>query len=290
MSHRSSRSGSSYSSRPIIPYDRLDTISERSEGSRSTLSSYAPSVQSSYGASHCDGYDRASGIQSRRFYDAPSTRSSHSIYDNVKDDDPYRRLASKVNKKRAVQGLAHPETLQAIADLSVYMFNQNRYEDVEDLLESTLKSFKRTYGEDHHATLVTIDLLAKSQHEQGNYGAAAENYKIALDLKSRKFGTDHEDTLRAMNTYAVSLTNKGEYEAAEVMFRQVLECRERVLGRKHHLTIDTRNILMKIFSDYSASATDADSIGSARSHTGRYSHAPLSSGSRGRSRTPRLVY
>jgi hypothetical protein len=95
-----------------------------------------------------------------------------------------RALNEKVLEARVrLLGKEHPDTLRAMANLTVTLSAQGDFAGARKLQEQVLEASIQLLGREHPGTLTTMDNLAVSAHQQGNLAEARELHEQVLELR-----------------------------------------------------------------------------------------------------------
>jgi tetratricopeptide (TPR) repeat protein len=131
------------------------------------------------------------------------------------------------------------ERLQIQADLASVLWAQGRYDEAEQILQTTLDAQTRALGAGDPATLSTLNRLGGLRLSRGRLDDAAEIYGRVLEGRRRALGPKHVDTLDVMNNLGVVYLRRGLYARAEPLFVEALETEKRRFGEDHPKTLAT---------------------------------------------------
>jgi len=145
--------------------------------------------------------------------------------------------------RRRVLGEEHPDTLQAILGLGVYMSALGRINEAELLYREALEKSRRVRGNDDPETLVCVANMGGLMLDKGLFSEAERYYREALEARRRVLGEDDPDTLSSLNGWARLLQEQGKLDESEQAHRDVLAKRRRALGEDHRSTLTSINNL-----------------------------------------------
>ncbi|MEW6249419.1 MAG: serine/threonine-protein kinase [Planctomycetota bacterium] len=149
-------------------------------------------------------------------------------------------------------GGEHEDTLTSMHDLAALRYEQGRFDEALDGLETTLERRREILGAEDPATLRTMTELGWFLVRAQRYDEAEALLSQALEAQRRLLGSEHPDTLDSMNDlglffyYAcLDYVRYGhqEYLQSEQLLRQVLEVRRASLGDDHLRTLYAMNNL-----------------------------------------------
>jgi tetratricopeptide (TPR) repeat protein len=144
---------------------------------------------------------------------------------------------SCLEKRKALFGEMHPETLRVEYSLGVVFIHQAKLSLAEPLYVSNLRNRKAVLGETHPDTLCTQNNLAMVYSDQGKYEASEVLYASCLQKRITILGDTHPDTLRSMNNLAHLHQRQGKYDAAEPLYVSCIEKKKILLGDNHPDTL-----------------------------------------------------
>lgn len=127
-------------------------------------------------------------------------------------------------------------TLSAINNLGMLVFNMNDYEEARALYSRARRGFETAVGPTHSSTLAAVNNLAVLMMTTGDYEGSRLLYEQALQDQESALGPDHIDTLGIANNLAMLLADLNDFEGARALYQRVLNGKENALGPDH---IDT---------------------------------------------------
>ena len=163
-----------------------------------------------------------------------------------------------VDKRTALQGKEHPDTLTSVNRLAGVLFAKGDYAGTEALLRCCLEARERTLGKEHHDTLISVHNLAALLFAKGDYAGAEPLLRRSLGASESTLGAEHPDTLAGVAGLAALLNAKGDYAGAETLYRRCLTARERTLGKEHPDTLSSALGLANVLNakgDYAGAET-----------------------------------
>ncbi|CAN5701179.1 hypothetical protein BH09PLA1_BH09PLA1_31240 [soil metagenome] len=147
----------------------------------------------------------------------------------------HAQAALEIRRKNL--GDDHPDTLEAMTNVALYMQYQGNSSGAEPLYRQVVARSEATLGPEHRETLRRRFNLATLLQDQGKFVEAEKVHRQILDARRRTLGEDDPDTISSMNYLASALTRIGRPEEAEPLYRQSLEKRRRILGNLHPSTL-----------------------------------------------------
>ena len=138
-------------------------------------------------------------------------------------------------------GVAHPDTLKAMAELGRTRWQQGQYTAARKLQEKVLAEMTRILPPDHEDILEVMDNLGSTIHkfwEEHHFQEAYQLHKKAMNSMARIHGQHHERTLIAENLCRVAALLGGpDVDKAAELMKDVLETRQVKLGKEHPYTL-----------------------------------------------------
>ena len=172
-----------------------------------------------------------------------------------------RYEASELKAKASVEicerlyGLAHPDTLFAMASYAATMQLLGRYQDALLLQRQVLKLREKVLGISSRATLKSLNALGSNLQNLGQYKEAEEIHRRELIekqslLKKQPDDIDMQaDVLIAKKNVARVLSNQRRFAEAEQLYREALKLHELLRGRLHPNVFITRGELAGTVKD-----------------------------------------
>lgn len=151
--------------------------------------------------------------------------------------------------RRQVLGEKHPDTLTAMANLSLSLHDQGHLASARALQERVVAIRGEIYGNEHLETVAALGNLAVIVEAIGELSRARELGVQVLEARRRILGDDHLDTLGAVNNLAGTLRLQGDLLGAKALYDQVVDRCLTMLGPEHALTLTTMGNLAAILSD-----------------------------------------
>jgi len=138
--------------------------------------------------------------------------------------------------RRDTLGSDHPDTLDAMSDVSTALHRLNKFVDAEKQEREILEIRRRVLGRDHPDTLSSMANLADDLYRQPKIAEAEQINLELLDARRRVFGPEHPATLETMDNLANTF-REHKPDAAEQLDAQALEIRKRRYGPEHSSTL-----------------------------------------------------
>lgn len=145
--------------------------------------------------------------------------------------------------RRELLGDEHPQTLDALNNLSTALQNQGRASEALPLLEEVVEARRRVEGDGQASTLTSMSNLGGVLIDLGRSAEALPLYREALEKRQRTLGPDNTHTLTSISNLATLLWELGEREEAMTLYREALDKRRRVLGDEHPHTLSSLSSL-----------------------------------------------
>jgi eukaryotic-like serine/threonine-protein kinase len=166
------------------------------------------------------------------------------VYENL---GLYPKAQSIFGKAIEVQirtiGQNDPQTLQAMNELAIVLFDEGRYSEAEKQYHVVYDILLRTRGPAHTNTAKVRGNLGTLMIREGHYVDAEKLLQESLTIERKALGTDNPDVLIIeLNLFSLQI-HEGHYAEAERMGRETLETHRRVLGADHFETLKTMNNL-----------------------------------------------
>ncbi len=107
------------------------------------------------------------------------------------------------------------------------------YDGADPLLESSLGSRRRIYGNEHSQVAASLHHRGEWLRETGRYDPARRVLRQALEMRERLLGAEHPQVADSLTALADLLFVRGEYVGAEELFRRALAIRRGLHGEEH---------------------------------------------------------
>jgi hypothetical protein len=139
--------------------------------------------------------------------------------------------------QKEILGPKHPDTIIAMANLTLTWWQQGYSKKAEQLQIEVLELRKEILGPKHPDTIIAMANLASTWWQQ-RYSEKAEQLQIeVLELQKEILGPKHPDTIIAMANLASTWWQQEYSKKAEQLQIEVLELRKEILGPKYPDTI-----------------------------------------------------
>lgn len=159
------------------------------------------------------------------------------------DSDALTLQEQALAQRRKVLGEEHPDTLESICNLGVYISSLGRYDEAKRYYVEAIEKSRKVRGNDDPETLVYIANLGMLKMEMGQLDEAEVFLREALEARRKVLGEEHPDTLTSLNNWASLQQEQGKLLESEQTHREILASRRRVLGELHHDTLSSINNL-----------------------------------------------
>ena len=141
--------------------------------------------------------------------------------------------------------------------LARVLYDEGRWQQVEQLLVQVIETRKAKLDEDHPDTLNSMRNLAATYINQGRWEEAEQLGVQVMETCKIKLGEDHPDTLNSIGNLAATFWNQGRWEQAEQLLVQVMETSKAKLGEDHP---DTLVSMANLASTWKFLGHDAEAI------------------------------
>jgi eukaryotic-like serine/threonine-protein kinase len=184
-------------------------------------------------------------------------RVSEFLTDLFKVSDPSEAKGNAVTAREILdkgvekigKGLAdEPEVLsRLLLTMGRVYIGLGLFREAGPVLEKSVETRRRLFGEDHPETLSAIQSLAFLYAETGRTSDAEKLYLRLLETRRRIQGEEHEATLTDMGSLARVYRRQGRFAEAEKLDLRTLEARRRLVGEDH---LDTLSSVIGLATDY----------------------------------------
>ena len=146
-------------------------------------------------------------------------------------------LTRVVDIRRRVLVADHPDTLDAMSQLSQIIYFEGRYPDAEKLQRETLAAQQRVLGNNDPRTDLSMSQLAATLAEEGHYPPAEQLEREVLAITQKVRSQDWHAAMLATRSLGWTLNLEGHYSEAAKLLRQALDLGQRNLGTDHPQTL-----------------------------------------------------
>ncbi|KAL9047126.1 MAG: hypothetical protein Q9214_000217 [Letrouitia sp. 1 TL-2023] len=161
-----------------------------------------------------------------------------------------RTLQEKVlQRRKAVHGLDHPDTLTAISSLGTTYWNSGMVTKALDLRRQELDQKIRLWGPKNMETLKAMDHLADTYWLSGRYAEAEEmGLKTVTEMK-KSLNLTNPLLVRASTHLARAYKHSGQPEKALRIMSPIAEDCEKELGPEHEVVVNAQADLGMIYHE-----------------------------------------
>ena len=124
-----------------------------------------------------------------------------------------------------------------------------RYEQSAQLLEATLVSDLKNFGEQHPNVAISSSSLAISYQSLGRYEEAAQLLEAALASDRKNFGEQHPNVAKRNANLATVYQDLGRFEQAAHLLEMALESELKNFGEEHPNVARCRSNLAQVYQD-----------------------------------------
>jgi non-specific serine/threonine protein kinase/serine/threonine-protein kinase len=134
-------------------------------------------------------------------------------------DEARPLLEESLQTLRRQLGEDHPDTLDAISELTGLKIRKGEYAGVEKTLRAVLAA-RRKVSDDSEDTLHSMGQLAEFLAVRGKLDEAERLEREVLEKRRRLPGVDHHDLYTAMENLGSMLQDRGHADQAESLYRE----------------------------------------------------------------------
>ncbi len=151
----------------------------------------------------------------------PARSSGETVTARELLDEGARRLATELMDEPAVQS----DLMATIGTIYQRLGLPGR---AQPLLETSLATRRRIFGEGHPKLADTLSELAAVEEDRGRFPRAIELTRQALGVRRRWYGPEHEKVACSLHRLGMLLRRQGDLSAAEKELRTALSMRRRL--------------------------------------------------------------
>jgi tetratricopeptide (TPR) repeat protein len=130
-------------------------------------------------------------------------------------------------------GFEFYEAARLLSDTGFYLYERNRYIDVEPLYQRALAISEKALGPEHSNVASSLNNLAAFYATQGRYAEAEPLFQRALAILGNVLGSEHHSVATSLNNLAELSQSQGQYVKAELLYQNALAIREKALSSEH---------------------------------------------------------
>ncbi|KAG7001298.1 hypothetical protein G7Y79_00032g066510 [Physcia stellaris] len=145
---------------------------------------------------------------------------------------------SAYDKRRALCGEVHLDTLHSLALLGVIKRYQSLYEEARLLLSKVIDAKTTLLGADDLDTINSVSDLSEVLERQGKYDDSQRLAERAQRTRSNRLGDDDPMTLQSLMQLALLARRRAKYEKAKTLYRTVLKRYKETLPDPHEATLN----------------------------------------------------
>jgi tetratricopeptide (TPR) repeat protein len=127
----------------------------------------------------------------------------------------------------------HPALQEAINDLGVLYYEEQRYDEAESILFEALGLAKQLYGDKHVVVASSLTTIAFILDTRGNPRGAESLYREALDMYRSLLGNVHSSVADTLGSLAFVLYEKGDTRGAFATLRESLQIYRQLFPGDH---------------------------------------------------------
>ena len=141
------------------------------------------------------------------------------------------------DKRLALCGKLHLDTLHSLGLLGVIKRHQGLYEEAHLLLSKVIDDKTAVLGADDLDTINSVSDLSEVLERQGKYDDSKSLAEKAQRIRSNRLGDDNPMTLHSLMQLALIARRQAKYPRAETLFRKGLESYGEMLPDPHEATL-----------------------------------------------------
>ena len=142
------------------------------------------------------------------------------------------------DKRRALCGEAHLDTLHSLGLLGVIKRHQGLYEEARLSLSKVIDDKTTILGADDLDTINSVSDLSEVLERQGKYDDSQSLAERAQRTRGNCLGDDDPLTLQSLMQLALLARRRAKYEKAKTLYRTVLKRYEELLPDPHEATLN----------------------------------------------------
>jgi eukaryotic-like serine/threonine-protein kinase len=148
-------------------------------------------------------------------------------------DEAERRVLRVIEKRRRLQGDAHPDTALASGWRGRIRFEKGDLAEATKLLEAAIAVQRRHLPASSVELAHNLSALGMVLYTQGDGSGAQRRHEEALAIRKALYGPEHTSTAESLRNLAAVMKEEGDLRGAESTYRQVLALDRKRLGPSH---------------------------------------------------------
>lgn len=121
-------------------------------------------------------------------------------------------------------------------NLALVLQDLGDYQGAKNLLEKSINSSEKKFGEEHSNTAICYSNLALVLQDLGDFQGAKYLLEKAISSDEKNFGEEHPSTARCYSNLAIVLRDLGDYQGAKVLLEKAMSSLEKNFGEEHPST------------------------------------------------------
>ena len=142
-------------------------------------------------------------------------------------------LRTALDRRRALEGPAHPDVGESLVALGLLRLDQAKYEEAERLVREGRAVIRARLGPDDPAVVQATDALGRVLEERGSYDAAVAVLDTAVRLHMAAADTATPELAASLRELASVHFYAGHFAVADSIDRRVLTMSRRFYGDRH---------------------------------------------------------
>ncbi len=130
-------------------------------------------------------------------------------------------------------GSDHPQTADAMSNLSALLEATNRTTEAESLMRRALQIDEATYGPDDASVALDLNNLAALLQSMNRLAEAEPLMRRALCIDESIYGSEHPNVALSLNNLALLFQDTNRLEEAEPLMRRIVNVFEKNYGSEH---------------------------------------------------------
>ncbi|MDN5211930.1 tetratricopeptide repeat protein [Fulvivirgaceae bacterium BMA12] len=170
-------------------------------------------------------------------------------FDQAKDNpiDKFQWVEWGENLLHWFKHSSEPEVFSLMNNLALRYQDLGDYQKAALLLEETLDSDLKNFGENHSTVARTRSNLAVVYSYLGDYQKATELLEKAVESDLQNFGGNHSTVARTRSNLALSYLDQKDYQKAVKLLEKVLTSDLQNFGENHPTVARTRSNLAVVY-------------------------------------------
>jgi CHAT domain-containing protein/Tfp pilus assembly protein PilF len=182
--------------------------------------------------------------QTRDASDAtPLSQEANRLYDAGRYAESARVAEQVLTTRQQALGAEHPDTVQAMVDLSRAYRGAGEYAKALPLAQNAVELREHAAIRSDPDTARALHNLAELYRSMGLYNTGLPPAQRGLDLREKALGATNPETAESLHSVAELYRSLGDYAKARPLAERALAIRVKVFGENHRDTAESRSDL-----------------------------------------------